>query len=67
MDIENELYVEKVPTGALIIVTGDYVAVDKTEHELTDELLFMVSGDLSPEAGAAGTDWKLVEAIDFAS
>jgi hypothetical protein len=67
MDIENELYVEKVPTGALIIITGDYAIVDETEHEVSEEHVFLVSGDLSPETGDLGTDWKLVEPIDFAS
>lgn len=67
MDIESEVYVEKVPTGALIIITGDYVPVDKTNHELMEEPLFLVSGDLSPNTVDNGTDWKLVEAIDFAS
>lgn len=67
METNMEHYVEKVPTGAIVIITGDYVPVKKAQpHLLVDEPVFMVSGDTTPVSDDVSV-WELVEAIDFAS
>ena len=65
--IMQETYVEKVPTGAIVIIAGEYLPLDKAHHEVAEEPYFMTQGETAPEIGEQVSEWKLVEAFDFAS
>lgn len=61
--------VEKLPTGAIVIISGEYVPVDKNDQPKEDSM-FLLFGEHTPEIAGdekAETDWKLLEAYDFAS
>jgi hypothetical protein len=62
-----EPYVEKVSTGAIIIISGDYMPVDKTDQPLQDEVTFFVQGETAPPLDDKIPEWKLVEVFDFIS
>lgn len=59
--------IEKVQTGAIVIITGEYIAVDQSDHQVDVERYFMSNGERTPTVGSEDNWWKLVEAIDFAS
>ena len=58
---------DKVETGAIVIIAGDYIPVDKKNHEVGDELVFMTPGETAPYMGDDSLRWKLVEMFDGAS
>ena len=62
-----ETSVEKVQTGAIVIIAGEYVPVDKTNHEVGKDLTFLIEGETAPYAGNDSFKWKLVEMYDFAT
>jgi len=62
-----ETSVEKVQTGAIVIIAGEYIPVDKANHEISEELIFLVEGETAPYAGDDSAKWKLVEMYDFAT
>ena len=65
--LEREMYVEKVPTGAIVVIAGEYLPVDESNHEIAEEPYFLLPGETAPFAGNNALEWKLVEAFDFAS
>jgi len=58
--------VEKVETGAIVIISGEYipVAADATS-ESEPERTFLAFGETAPKADE--NEWKLVDAFDFSS
>jgi hypothetical protein len=66
MEMELEK-VERVETGTIVIISGEYMATKTMENKDDTDLVFMVTGEKAPIAGDEDTFWKLVEPIDFAS
>lgn len=66
MDTLTEPYVEKLQTGAIVIISGEYMPVDKMDQNAQEESLFLTFGETIPDMGNE-IDWKLLEAFDFAS
>jgi hypothetical protein len=58
---------DKVETGAIVIIAGEYTPVDQKNHEVSDELVFMTPGETAPDLGDDSFKWKLVEMFDGAS
>lgn len=67
MEKYMEPYVEKLSTGSIVIVSGDYLPVDQADHPLQDEVTFFVQGETFPDVEDQIPDWKLVEVFDFIS
>lgn len=67
MEMLAETYVEKLPTGAIVLISGEYAPVDKQDNPASNELLFLGFGETTPNIGKQEVDWKLIEAFDFAS
>lgn len=58
---------EKIETGTIVIIAGEYIPVDKKNNEVSEELVFLTQGETAPYAGDNSFEWKLVEMFDFAS
>jgi hypothetical protein len=58
--------VEKLPTGAIVIISGEYLPVDETGHETETHTTFFGFGETTPQLGHTA-EWKLAEAFDFAA
>lgn len=61
----EEQFIEKLPTGSLVIIPGEYVAVDENDVTVIPKPFFMMPGDHTPMEGKKNLTWKLVEAIDY--
>lgn len=59
--------VEKVPTGAIVIISGEYLPVDSTDHPTQVEPTFFGFGETTPGTEDDEVTWKLLEAYDFIS
>lgn len=58
---------EKVDTGAIVIITGEYVQVDRSSNKVSSEEWFLCNGDSAPDTGNTDKFWQLVQPIDFTS
>jgi hypothetical protein len=58
---------EKVDTGAIVIITGEYVQVDRSSNKVSSEERFLCNGDSAPDTGNTDKFWQLVQPIDFTS
>jgi len=65
--IDMEPAVEKVDTGAIVVIAGEYIPMDRANHELPTEPIFLVTGETAPYFDDNSPSWKLTEAFDFAS
>jgi len=55
---------EKVETGSIVIITGEYLAAHLKEDTYEDRV-FLSNGETAPDTGTDRKFWKLVEVIDF--
>ena len=67
MEKYMEPYVEKVSTGSIVIISGDYLPVDQADQPIQEESTFFVQGETLPDIDDQIPDWKLVEVFDFAT
>ena len=65
MSIYSEPYVEKVQTGSIVVISGEYLPVDKADHPLQEEVIFLIQGETAPALEDIVPEWKLVEIFDF--
>lgn len=61
------MYVEKVDTGAIFTITGEYAPTNRSDKEAIGEEWFFSVGDKAPQVMNHDTTWELVQVIDFAS
>ena len=65
MTISLDPPIEKVHTGAIVIIPGEYIPVDNADHEIQEDVIFLIQGEEAPKVGDTEIDWKLLEAFDF--
>jgi len=61
------MYIEKVETGSIITITGEYAPVIEKEREALGENWFFMYGETAPPVLDHNSAWELIEPIDFAS
>lgn len=61
------MYTEKVKTGAIVIITGEYSPVKQEDKQKAGEDWFFYEGETVPKVEDHEAMWVLTQPIDFAA
>ncbi len=61
------MYTEKVRTGTIVTITGEYSPVKKEDKQKVGEDWFFYQGETVPKVEDREATWILTQPIDFVS